>query len=418
MALRPKTVGALIGSGVAAWAGYHAYTYTKEIIKVNNQIDEANAFEVRKIEDAFKTLQSHPECQSLLAKHLTKDIVDKLKYKKNEAGRHAVRRDSLRFVLLSSFLSFDSVRCKGVANLDSGVGVYAPDHESYRTFAPLFDRVIEDYHGFKPSDRQPPVDLGEKRLDEFPPLDPDGKYILSTRIRCGRTLKGYPFNPLLSEDDYLVMQQKVKTALESVAETDLKGKYYALDGMTKKDQQQLIDDHFLFKEGDRFLQQANACRYWPKGRGIFHNQEKNFLVWVNEEDHLRLISMQQGSDVGKVLDRLIRGIKASHRKEGAVRARRAPRLAHVLPDQLGHLGSTVRASVHIKLPKVSARKDFKEICDQLGVQARGIHGEHSESAGGVYDISNKARLGKSEVECVKEMYEGVKKLIEMEKSAA
>lgn len=31
---------------------------------------------------------------------------------------------------------------------------------------------------------------------------------------------------------------------------------------------------------------------WPDGRGIFHNKEKTFLVWVNEEDHMRCISMQ------------------------------------------------------------------------------------------------------------------------------
>ena len=71
-------------------------------------------------------------------------------------------------------------------------------------------------------------------------------------------------------------------------------------GMTKEVQTQLIEDHFLFKEGDRFLQAANASRYWPSGRGIFHNKEKTFLVWVGEEDHLRIISMQQGGHVGEV----------------------------------------------------------------------------------------------------------------------
>ena len=38
-------------------------------------------------------------------------------------------------------------------------------------------------------------------------------------------------------------------------------------------------------------------RDWPEGRGIFHNAEKTFLVWVNEEDQLRIISMQKGGDV-------------------------------------------------------------------------------------------------------------------------
>jgi hypothetical protein len=34
-----------------------------------------------------------------------------------------------------------------VENLDSGVGVYAPDAEAYEVFAPLFDPIIEEYHG-------------------------------------------------------------------------------------------------------------------------------------------------------------------------------------------------------------------------------------------------------------------------------
>ena len=49
-------------------------------------------------------------------------------------------------------------------------------------------------------------------------------------------------------------------------------------------------------------------RDWPEGRGIFHNKDKTFLTWVNEEDQLRIISMQSGGDVRAVFDRLARGI--------------------------------------------------------------------------------------------------------------
>ena len=28
-------------------------------------------------------------------------------------------------------------------------------------------------------------------------------------------------------------------------------------------------------------------RDWPEGRGIFHNEAKTFLLWVNEEDQTR-----------------------------------------------------------------------------------------------------------------------------------
>ena len=51
-------------------------------------------------------------------------------------------------------------------------------------------------------------------------------------------------------------------------------------------------------------------RDWPEGRGIFHNEAKTFLVWVNEEDQLRIISMEQGGDVKKVFERLAAGIEA------------------------------------------------------------------------------------------------------------
>ena len=62
------------------------------------------------------------------------------------------------------------------------------------------------------------------------------------------------------------------------------GKYYPLKGMDDATEQQLIEDHFLFKEGARFLEAAGLNRDWPDGRGIYYNNDKTFLVWVNEED--------------------------------------------------------------------------------------------------------------------------------------
>lgn len=65
---------------------------------------------------------------------------------------------------------------------------------------------------------------------------------------------------------------------------ELAGKYYPLNNMSDAERNQLIEDHFLFKEGDRFLEACGLNREWPEGRGIFHNKEKTFLTWVNEED--------------------------------------------------------------------------------------------------------------------------------------
>lgn len=48
----------------------------------------------------------------------------------------------------------------------------------------------------------------------------------------------------------------------------------------------------------------------------------------------------------------------------------------------------------------------------------GTRGEHTESEGGVYDISNKRRMGLTEYQAVKEMQDGILEMIKMEQAAA
>lgn len=348
---------------------------------------------IDQLEAAYKTLQDSTECHSLLKKYLTREVLDEIKDRKTVMGA------TLMDVIQS-----------GVANLDSGCGVYAPDAESYTLFAPLFDPIIEDYHqGFKATDKQPAKDFGKP--DNFVDVDPEGKYVLSTRVRCGRSIAGFPFNPLLTDSQYKKMESLVKDQLSQL-DGELKGSYYPLEGMTPETQKQLIDDHFLFKEGDRFLQAAHACEHWPLGRGIYHNENKTFLVWVNEEDHLRIISMQKGGNLKEVFTRLTSAVDSIEQK---VKFSRDDRLGF-LTFCPTNLGTTIRASVHIKLPLLAADKTkLEEVAAKFSLQVRGTAGEHSDSPDGVYDISNKRRLGLSENDAVMEMQNGILELIKMEK---
>lgn len=72
----------------------------------------------------------------------------------------------------------------------SNIGCYAGSEDSYVTFAPFFDKIIEIYHGHKPDDKH----KTDWDLSKIPKenLDPEGKYILSTRIRVARNLKDFP----------------------------------------------------------------------------------------------------------------------------------------------------------------------------------------------------------------------------------
>merc|ERR1711874_80091 len=139
--------------------------------------------------------------------------------------------------------------------------------------------------------------------------------------------------------------------------------------------------------GDRNLIAAGMERDWPEGRGIFHNKDKTFLTWVNEEDQLRIISMQGGGDVRAVFDRLARGIKA--------------------------VGDSVKAESgkDFMLDPKEGLDKLKARCEESHVQPRGTRGESGGQTGITYDISNKHRLGYSEVQLVQKMIDGVNTLV-------
>lgn len=333
------------------------------------------------------------DCKSLLSKHLTPEVFEVLKDKKT----------------LNDFTLEQAIN-SGVENLDSGIGVYAGDKESYDTFGALLDPIIEEYHGFTKQDSHK-SNLNPDDLNA-PNPDPEGRFIVSTRIRVGRNMDNMPLGPAISKEQRDSVESSVVTGLNTL-EGELKGNYYPLLGMSKELQDKLIKDHFLFKEGDRFLDAVGLNRNWPQGRGIYHNNDKTFLVWVNEEDQLRIISMQQGGDIKEVFTRLVNAIKSIETE-----------VPFSYSDHLGfitscptNLGTAMRASVHIALPKLAEDMDkFKSITDKYHLQIRGIHGEHSQSEGGVYDISNRRRLGITEVEAVQDMYDGVVALIDAEKA--
>lgn len=330
--------------------------------------------------------------KSLMAKYLTEEIYNKLKNKKIKNG-----------------FTIDMAINSGVKNPDSGIGVYAGDKESYSLFGLLFDPIIQEYHDFGEKDKH--KSNLDTRVLKMKNLDKEGKYILSTRIRVGRNIKGMPLGTAISNKNRKVVEKSVSKALKGFS-GELKGKYYSLEKLTKSQKESLIKDHFLFKQGDRFLQSAGLNNDWPKNRGIFHNNKKTFLVWINEEDQLRIISMQKGGNIKEVFKRLV---KALDKIETKVAFSYDKRLGYITSCPT-NLGTALRASVHIKLPRLAKdMKSFEKICKKYHLQIRGVDGEHSKSKGGIFDISNKRRLGISEIECINDMYNGVATLIEKEK---
>lgn len=68
----------------------------------------------------------------------------------------------------------------------------------------------------------------------------DGNYVLSSRVRTGRSIRGLSLPPACSRAERREVERVVVTALAGLKD-DLTGRYYSLGDMTEKEQQQLID---------------------------------------------------------------------------------------------------------------------------------------------------------------------------------
>jgi creatine kinase len=294
------------------------------------------------------------------------------------------------------------------------VGCVAGDEESYDVWADMFDPIISDRHnGYAKSDKHK-TDLNPANLKGGENMDP--KYVLSSRVRTGRSIRGICLPPFCTRAERRKIESVSLAALDKL-EGPLKGKYYPLNGMTEAQQDKLIEDHFLFdKPVSPLLLASGMARDWPDARGIWHNDAKNFLVWINEEDHLRLISMELGGNINAVFKRFCDGINQveKHMKAGGYEYMWNEHLGYVLTCP-SNLGTGVRAGVHVKVPLLSKHKDFDALLTKLRLQKRGTGGVDTASTDGTFDISNADRIGFSEVELVQMVIDGIEFLIELEK---
>ncbi|XP_078586741.1 creatine kinase M-type-like isoform X1 [Branchiostoma floridae x Branchiostoma japonicum] len=293
------------------------------------------------------------------------------------------------------------------------VGMVAGDEESYEVFAELFDAVIDERHGgYGPNDKHPTdLDWTKIRGGNF-----DDKYVLSSRVRTGRSIRGLSLPPACTRAERREVERVVSDALANLA-GEFEGKYYPLNNMTDDEQQQLIDDHFLFdKPVSPLLTCAGMARDWPDGRGIWHNFNKTFLVWVNEEDHTRVISMEKGGNMKRVFRRFSEGLSEVENQinNKGWEFMWNEHLGYILTCP-SNLGTGLRAGVHVKIPRVSKDPRFENILKALRLQKRGTGGVDTAAVGGTFDISNADRLGNSEVQLVQIVIDGVDLLVRMEK---
>ncbi len=336
------------------------------------------------------TISVFPEESKCLAKkHLSPEIYKLLEHKKTGSG----------FTLLKAINS-------GIKNIDSSIGIYAGDSMSYDTFSLIFDPIIHEYHDFS-EEKKHKSDISNIELAN---LDPERKYIRSTRIRIARNLNNFDFSPHINLSCRQKLEKKIVDALNSL-KGSLQGQYYPFKNYSSSKNSDR-KKQLCFPKGDRFQDAAGINSDFPKCRGIFKSFDKPLMVWVNEEDHLRLISLRESADIAKVYNDVCKAID-----------KLSQNLDFAWHDTYGYLtscptniGTSMRAGVHIQLKKLAQKRTIlNDLVNSYNLQIRGTKGEKTEVDNAVFDISNLQRLGISEYETIQNLYKGLESIIKTEK---
>jgi protein-arginine kinase len=307
----------------------------------------------------------------------------------------------------------------GVSYPHSFVGCHAGDAESYDEFKDFFYPVVQAYHkGFDINTTKHVTDMDPAKITTALAENAKSK-IISTRIRVARNLSMFPLNPGGTAESRVAVTEMMAKVYEAL-EGELEGDFFLHTTMSDEQRQGLIDDHFLFRGKDCMQAASGYHEHWPVGRGIYHNKAKTAVNWVNEGDHLRLISMEQGGDVLSVFTRLsviATAIEEGVKKQtGVEEAFMKHPIFGILTCCPSNIGTGMRGSVHILVPKLIAKIGFDEIdkmCRERNCQARGSSGEHSEVVDRI-DVSNWRRIGFPEWMLVDDMIQCANFLAEEE----
>ncbi len=237
-------------------------------------------------------------------------------------------------------------------------------------------------------------------------VGPMADVVISSRIRLARNLANYPFLSTASSTERTEIYRRLADAITStsVGQDDLLVDLEELDPL---DREILVERHLISR------QHVNGEGH----RGVAISGNETRALMLNEEDHLRIQALRSGleleelwHDVNSVDDML------------------ESRLTFAFDRQFGYLtacptnvGTGIRVSVMLHLPALKLTKEIERVARaarDMRLAVRGMHGEGTDAAGDLYQVSNQTTLGKSEEEIIKVFSERIiPKVVEYERAA-
>jgi arginine kinase len=305
------------------------------------------------------------------------------------------------------------------------MGAYAMNPGDYDQFAPMLDPMIRDFHAIPAG-----TEIAQKydwntgiTSCDLAAIDSTLKDV-SMRVRVARNVSTFPLPGAMTKEQRVALEELAAQAFSKMSgDPAFGGRYLSItpgspDEIDAGEYDRRVKAHQMFKDmsADPYLNVAGISADWPHGRGMYVSQDEDFLVWVGEEDHLRIMAMQHGGNLNALFERLRTGLE--HLQDLLPAFAASPRYGNVTSCPT-NLGAGMRSSLHIQLPRLTSNgRDLtrlKREAKALGLAVRGAGGEHSDAGiGGLVDISPSARLGVTEMEIMRRLYDGTAALWAME----
>ena len=208
-------------------------------------------------------------------------------------------------------------------------------------------------------------------------LDASGDHpdiVISTRIRLARNLEGYAFAGRARDGERLRVLSQVSQPFSSMPQMD-HGVMLRVDEMPVDDRLLLHERHLVSRE----LAGLDPQRPVRSGAAVFVTRGRS--VMVNEEEHLRLQSLESGFRIARAFESVFsleselgeREPYAFHREFGFLTA--CPTNA----------GTGLRASVLIHLPGLVLTKEIAKVLGLTESRVCQIHGKVIEKLRKAFD---------------------------------
>ena len=226
------------------------------------------------------------------------------------------------------------------------------------------------------------------------------KFVLSSRIRLARNLKGEKFPHKLDDKSAVGIVEKIE---DSLKDSEKIFKRIDLNSKSTLDKNIYLEKHLISKDLIR-----------SSGKSSFLvNEDETISIMINEEDHLRMQFFNSGYNL---IDTFNEAMKLDDFIERKV--------DYAFDEKIGYLttcptnlGTGMRASIMIHLPALTMTDNIAKVykaLTQVGMTIRGLYGEGSKSEGAIYQVSNQVTLGVSEQDILNNLYAIVKELTDKE----